>query len=71
MKKSKMFWGVLFIALAVLLIVTQLGLVNIHMSIWTLLLTVFFGVSALSSLLHNEDKCLYWSKIKKILLDNK
>ena len=25
----------------------------------------------LSSLLHNEDKCLYWSKIKKILLDNK
>lgn len=54
MKKSKMFWGVLFIALAVLLIVTQLGLVNIHMSIWTLLLTVFFGVSALSSLLHKR-----------------
>lgn len=54
MKKSRFFWGVLFIALAVLLLTSQLGILKIHISIWTLILTVFFGVSALWSLFRKE-----------------
>lgn len=54
MKKSRFFWGVLFIALAVLLVTSQLGILKIHISIWTLILTVFFGVSAFWSLFHKE-----------------
>lgn len=54
MKKSRFFWGVLFIALAILLLTSQLGILKIHISIWTLILTVFFGVSAFWSLFHKE-----------------
>lgn len=54
MKKNRIFWGVLFIALAIFLIVSQLGILDIHISIWTLILTIFFGVSALWSLFHKE-----------------
>ena len=54
MKKNRIFWSVLFIALAIFLIVSQLGILDIHISIWTLILTIFFGVSALWSLFHKE-----------------
>lgn len=54
MKKSRIFWGVLFIALAVLLITSQLGILKFHISLWTLMLTVFFSVYGLWSLFHKE-----------------
>lgn len=59
MKKNRIFWGVLFIALAIFLIVSQLGILDIHISIWTLILTIFFGVSALWSLFHKEVTGFY------------
>lgn len=54
MKKSRIFWGVLFIAFAVLLITSQLGILKIQISVWTLMLTVFFGVYGFWSLFHKE-----------------
>lgn len=36
------------------LIISQLGILDIHISIWTLILTIFFGVSAFWSLFHKE-----------------
>lgn len=53
-KKNRLFWGLLFIALAVLLIVSQLGLLNFQIDVMTLLLTVFFGIWALWSLFHKR-----------------
>lgn len=54
MKKSRMFWGVLFIAVAILLVISQLGIWNIQISVLTLVLTVFFGVSTIWSLFHKK-----------------
>ena len=54
MKKSRLFWGTLFIVVAILLIVTQLGIINIQISMLDLLLTIFFGVSAIWSLFHKR-----------------
>ena len=54
MKKSRMFFGVLFIIVAIMMIVTQLGIIDIQISVISLLLTVFFGVSAIWSLFHKR-----------------
>lgn len=68
MKKSRIFWGILFIALAILLIVSQLGIFNFHISIWTLMLTVFFGVSVVWSLFHREVTSFLFSLAFLIIL---
>lgn len=54
MKKSRMFFGVLFIIVAIMMIVTQLGIIDIQISVISLLLTVFFGVTAVWSLFHKR-----------------
>ena len=61
MKKSRMFWGTLFIVCAFLLIVTQLGIWEININIWTLLLTIFFGVTAIWSLFHKRPTGMLFS----------
>ena len=53
MRKEKIFWGLYFIAAAILLLAGNLGIFK-EVSVWTILLSIFFAATMLKSLFHRN-----------------
>lgn len=53
MKKERIFWGLFFIAAAFLLLAGNLGVFK-EISVWTIILSVFFAATTLKSLFHRN-----------------
>lgn len=51
MKCKKVFWGISFIAIAVFIIVYQMGLISSEISIWNVILGVLFGCALICGII--------------------
>ncbi len=60
MKKGNWFWGTIFIAAAVLLVVGQLGILK-EISVWSLVFAVFFGAMFISGIVYRQPAGVLFS----------
>lgn len=54
MRTRKLITGVGLLGLAVLLILNKLEIISFHFEIWTIILTIFFGVTLIQGLVHRR-----------------
>lgn len=54
MKTKRIFWGLILLILAILLVITKLELFQLHFKFWTLVLTIAFIFTLIHGILHKR-----------------